>query len=198
LQFFILRGGAEGFLDASHDNQDASRMVEGGQPTAGGQPGTTMIFDDTNLLAVFDPRGKMISSALLSRPISITHPNIWAESRANEIFDAWDKQSVGLYRNDNPNFEIHYFGLWVDDSKHFYSQNVSRIDMHKQEDTNGCIFIIDANTPPVPDDALPAAARAAAVTKLNQFEPQLIKDVQKAIGATTKNGIGTMRMITIK
>jgi hypothetical protein len=74
LQFFIITGGAEGFLDPSYKNQDANNRLEGGGVTTGGAPGTTMRFSDTDLLTVFDAHGKLISSALLRRPMWIHNP----------------------------------------------------------------------------------------------------------------------------
>jgi hypothetical protein len=41
------------------------------------------------------------------------------------------------------------------------------VDLHKQEATNGCIFIVDPKTPPYDDNA-------AAIAALNNFEPQFI------------------------
>jgi hypothetical protein len=71
------------------------------------------------------------------------------------------------------------------------------VDFHKEEQTNGCIFIRDINTPPLPDHALPEAAQRAALTALNDFEPELIKAVQAKIGAKTKNEIGIMRVVKV-
>ena len=68
LQFFIVKGGAEGFLEAHYAGKDASRVVVGGAVTTDGKPGTTMIFDDNDLIAVFDKKGTLVSSALLRRP----------------------------------------------------------------------------------------------------------------------------------
>ena len=196
LQFFIIKGGAEGFLDRSYDGQDASHFLVSGGVTTSGQPGTDMIFDDTCLLAVFDHLGNRINSAMLRRPISITNPNIWTEHTADAVFAAWDHRPVSLYHNTN--FDVKYFGLEVDDSQGYYSSGKVRIDIHKEEATNGCIFILETGTPDYPDDTLPAAAKTAALDKLSQFEPQVIKDVQKAIHASTKYNIGTMHIIKLK
>jgi hypothetical protein len=184
IQFFILKGGGEGFLDSSYTGKDASRMVTTG-PTTSGKPGTTMIFDDNDLLAAFDKTGKLINSALLRRPISIVNPNIWTEHTANRVYDAWDGRSVSLYRNTY--FDIKYYGLWIDDSLGWYRSGHVRVDLHKKEATNGCIFILEAGTP-----------RFAEKAKLNAFEPQFIKDIQSLVGAKTKSNIGTMHMINIK
>lgn len=183
IQFFIIKGGAEGFLDATYAGKDASNIVIMG-PTTSGKPGTTMVFDDNDLLAAFDKTGKLISSALLRRPISITNPNIWTKHTANRVYDAWDKGSVSLYRNTN--FDIKYYGLWIYDSLGWYHSGRVRVDLHKQEATNGCIFIVDPNTPPYLDKA-----------KLNMFEPKFIEDIQSAVGAKTKHNIGTMHMVTV-
>ena len=85
VQFFFIKGGAEGFFDNTYTGIDASRITRQGATTAGGAS-DVFVFDDTCLLAVFDPRGKLISSALVSRPISIT--GIWTEKTANAVLDA--------------------------------------------------------------------------------------------------------------
>jgi hypothetical protein len=58
--------------------------------------------------------------------------------------------------------------------------------LSQQEPTNGCIFIVDAFTPPLSNPAL-----------LNRFEPQLIKDIQSEVGARTKSNIGTMNVLSV-
>jgi hypothetical protein len=159
--------------------------------TTDGTPGTMMVFDDNDLIVAFDQTGKLINSALLRRPISIMLPDdplFWTEGTANKVYDAWDGQPVGLYYNNNPSFDIWYYGLWINDKLGYYTRKKGwvRIDIHKEEATNGCIFIKDPNTPPLSDPR-----------RLNAFEPQFIKDVQKAVGAKTKWQIGTMHMIKI-
>jgi hypothetical protein len=186
LQFFIVKGGGEGFLDPYYAGKDASRVVVGGGVTTSGAPGTMMIFDDNDLIAAFDQKGKLINSALLRRPISITNPNIWTEGTANKVYDAWDGSPVGIYRNTNPRFSIKYYGLWINDKLGYYNNGWVRIDIHKEEATNGCIFIKDPGTPPMSETA-----------RLNAFEPRFIKDVQDKIGAKTKWHIGTMHMIVM-
>ncbi len=59
--------------------------------------------------------------------------------------------------------------------------------MHKQEQTNGCMFLVDPNTPSIGNK-----------TALDNFEPKFITDIQAAIGAKAKAYIGKMHMITIK
>jgi hypothetical protein len=190
LQFFIIKGGAEGFLAASYKNTDASNQVEGGDTTGGGG-GTTMRFSDTDLVVVFDGAGKLISSALLRRPMWIHRPNIWSEDAANKVYGVWDGAPVSLYRNNNPRWDIHYYGLWMNDKKGYYTSGKYQVDLHKQEATNGCIFIVDPKTPPYDDNA-------AAIAALNNFEPQFIKEVQKSVGAKTKSNIGIMHMVDIQ
>lgn len=187
IQFFIVKGGAEGFLDSSYAGTDASRVIETG-PTTSGKPGTTMIFDDNDLLAAFDKAGKFLDAALLRRPISITNPNIWTEHTANLIYDAWDKRPVSLYRNAN--FDVTYYGLWIDDSRGWYRSGKVRVDLHKQEATNGCVFILDPAGSPDYDPA--------HLDPLNIFEPHFIKKIQSTVGAKTKSNIGTMNIIEIK
>ena len=187
LQFFIIRGGGEGFLDASYRGRDASNEVVSAGVTTSGAPGTTMRFDNTDLIAAFEAHGALISSALLRRPLSIQNPNIWTEHTANAVYKAWDGQPVSLYYNNNPHWDIHYYGLWVNDRGGYYTSGRVRVDLHKREATNGCIFILDPDTPPYSNKAA-----------LNHFEPQFIKDIQKSVGARVKANIGIMQMVDIK
>ncbi len=136
-----------------------------------------MVFDNVDLMAVFDKDGTMIAAAPLRRPLSITvtdkgrAKHIWTEHTANRVYAAWDGRSVSIYRNTN--FDVAYYGLTVDDSLGMYRSGHVRIDIHKQEATNGCIFIVDDGTP---------AYDSRNLTPLNLFEPALIQSVQKAIG----------------
>ena len=202
LQFFFLTGGAEGFLDsATFSSIDASRIVSGGSTTSGGS-GITMVFDMTNLLAAFDAHGDFVSSAPLIRPLSIKVPpppppgfHGWSEEAATNVLAAWNNCPVNLYHNTN--YKVKYYGLQIDDSKNYYSSGAIRVDFHKQEQTNGCIFIIDDSTPPVPDKALPAAQKDAALKALNDFEPKFIKDIQAKLGKKEAWPAGTMRVISM-
>jgi hypothetical protein len=170
LQFFIVKGGGEGFLPDSHRGIDASDVTRG-----------SMRFDDNDLIAVFDEHGKLLSSALLQRPFSV--PGKITRRTADKVYGAWHNRPVSLYKNNN--FEIKYWGLAVDDSLGEYRSGRVRIDIHKQEDTNGCIFIVDENTPPT-----------SKLAELNAFEPKLIMDVMNTAGV--KNNIGIMHMLTIE
>jgi len=191
LQFYMIKGGGESFLKPYYKGKDASRHVTGdGATTGNSSGGVTMIFDNNDLLAVFDSEGKLLGSALLKRPISITDPSekdplVWTEGTANQIYDAWDGRPVTLYRNKV--FDIDYYGLMIWDKLGWYAKGRVRVDLHKQEKTNGCIFIVDPDTPPLADPA-----------RLNLFEPKLIKDIQDHVGARTKSNIGTMHVIEIK
>jgi hypothetical protein len=83
---------------------------------------------------------------------------------------------------------VSYYGLQVDDSAGYYSSGRVRIDIHKKEATNGCIFILDPDTPSLDEGRGVVSA----------FEPKLIKDVQHAIGAKTRWSFGMMRMIDVQ
>ena len=193
IEFFIVRGGGEGFLDPWYRDKDANRDIRFDESTTAGEAGSTFIFDCNDLIAAFDNKGKLISSALLERPISISlsdDPNFWREITANKVYDAWDGQWVSLYQNTYFFYKyngVKYYGLWVNDSEHLYANGKVRIDMHKQEQTNGCMFIVDPATPSLDNKAA-----------LDNFEPQFIKDIQSAIKAKAKSYIGKMHMITIK
>jgi hypothetical protein len=187
LQFFIIKGGAEGFLDSYYSGKDASRVVVGDTVTTSRKAGTVMTFVDHDFLIVFTAAGALIGNAILRRPISIAHPNIWHEYTANRVYNAWDGRAVSIYRNTR--FDVAYYGLWVDDKLGLYRSGAVRIDMHKEEATNGCIFIQDPRTPEYD---------AAHLDKLSEFEPKLIRDIQEAAGAKVKLHIGTMRLITMR
>jgi hypothetical protein len=140
-------------------------------------------WDFNDLLAVFDPHGKRIGAALLQRPISID--GIWTKKTANAIYDAWDKKGVSIYRNTN--FDVPYLGLVVDDGM----KKKGWVDLHKQEATNGCIFIVDPNTPEYGKD------------ELKTFEPQLINDILASIGKRPDDvkgtiSLGIMHVVDIK
>jgi hypothetical protein len=182
IQFFIIRGGAEGLLAGDMAGKDASNVVFPGSTTSG-KTSPEFRFDNNDLLAVFDPRGKLIGAALLQRPISIT--GIWSEKTANAVYDAWNNKDVSIYRNKN--FDVPYLGLVVDDGM----KKKAWVDLHKQEATNGCIFIVDPATPEYGTD------------ELLKFEPKLISDVLASIGkrpeqVTGKISLGVMRVVDIK
>ncbi|MGD9615486.1 MAG: hypothetical protein AB7H90_08780 [Alphaproteobacteria bacterium] len=193
LEFFIIRGGGEGFLDPRYRDKNASRDIRFYGSTTAGEVGSTFVFDCNDLIVAFDKRGKLISSALLERPISIAlrnDPNFWTESTANQVYDAWDGQWVSLYQNTYFFLKyngVKYYGLWVSDSKNFYATGKVRIDIHKQEQTNGCIFIVDPATP--------SLANKAA---LDDFEPLFITSIQSEIKAKVRQNIGKMHIVTIK
>ena len=68
---------------------------------------------------------------------------------------------------------------------------VATVDIHKQEATNGCIFIVDPNTPSIDD------------SNLGTFEPKLINDILASIGRTAKDtkgrvSLGVMHVVEIK
>jgi hypothetical protein len=193
IEFFIIRGGGEGFLDGRFRDKDANRDIRHYGSTTAGEVGSTFIFDCNDLIAAFDKKGKLISSALLERPISISRrddPNFWREITANKVYDAWDGQWVSLYQNTYFFYKyngVKCYGLWVNDSEKFYTGGSVRIDIHKQEQTDGCMFIVDPATPPL-----------TSKTALDNFEPQFIKSIQSEIKAKAKVGIGKMHMIIIK
>ena len=161
IQFFIVRGGAEGFLPADMAGADASNVVFPGS-TTGHKTSPEFRFDNNDLLVVFDPRGKLIGAALLQRPTSIS--GIWTQKTANAIYNAWDNKDVSIYRNTN--FDVPYLGLLIDDGM----KKKGWVDLHKQEATNGCIFIIDPDTPEY------------GTEELKTFEPKLLADVLASIG----------------
>jgi hypothetical protein len=183
LQFFIIRGGGEGFLPDTLAGENAGDVVETGT-TTDGKKTLTFRFDVNDLLVVFDSKGNLISSARLERPVSIT--DVWTRKTANKVYDSWGGREVFIYRNTR--FNIPYLGLGVDDP---YRGHSATVDMHKQEDTNGCIFIVDPNTPNVDDK------------DIAKFEPKLIHDVLASVGKSPSNvkervSLGVMHLLEIK
>jgi hypothetical protein len=183
IQFFIIRGGAEGFLSWDMAGEDASNVVFPGSTTSGATS-PEFRFDNNDLMAVFDAKGSLIGSALLRRPIQIG-TRTWTEGTANAIYDAWHNKAVSIYRNTR--FRVPYLGLVVDDGM----KKRGWVDMHKEEETNGCIFIVDPATP------------EADSPDIMKFEPKLIKDVLVSIGKTPEQvkgmiRLGIMRVVDIK
>lgn len=179
IQFFIIRGGAEGFLGADMAKADASNVVFGGTSTGGRKP-MEFRFDNNDLLAVFGPKGNLIGSALLQRPIFIT--GMWSEKTANAVYDKWNNKDVSIYRNNN--FDVGYLGMVIDDGM----KRKAWVDLHKQEATNGCIFIVDPNTPEYdPSDSVKFEA-------LQKFEPKLIQNILAAINKRPEQIKGSIRL----
>ena len=168
LQFFIIRGGGEGFLPDWLKGKDASNTDVPGSTTSGAS--ATFWFDENDLLAVFDGTGKLINSARLRRPLFIPGDDPkkpkWRRKTAATVYNSWADKDVFIYRNTTPGW-IPYLGLGVDDGMR---GKVGTVDMHKEEATNGCIFIVDPTTPEM-DDPDP--------NKLGKFEPKLIQDISR-------------------
>ena len=175
IQFFIIRGGGEGFLHPSLAATDAGNFSSHSSTTS--HKKSTSRFDLNDVFAVFDPKGKLIGAAPLQRPISI--PGMWTEKTANAVYNAWHNKEVSIYRNTN--FDVAYLGLVIDDGM----KHRGWVDLHKQEATNGCIFIVDPNTPKYdPKDT----------TALDAFEPKLLIDVLASIGKRPEDVKGAIRL----
>ena len=193
LQFYMINGGAEGFLDSSYASLNASKVTE----PYGDK--WQISFDDNDLLIAFGKDGKLINSSLIRRPLSITDPSVdWREETANKVYDAWDNCPVVLYHNTY--FSVAYFGLMIKDKVGYYNgtalgkdkkRHRINIDLHKQEGTLGCMFIMDDNNP------LQQPPYNPSDTVLSHFEPQFIKDVMTAIGGKIGSEIGTMHMLDV-
>jgi hypothetical protein len=182
IQFFIIRGGAEGFLPSDMAGADASNVVFP-ESTTDGKTSPEFRFDNNDLLAAFDPSGKLIGAALLQRPTSIS--GIWSKKTADAIYDAWDNKEVSIYRNTN--FDVPYLGLLIDDGM----KKKGCVDMQKQEATNGCIFIVDPATPEYGKE------------ELKTFEPKLLTDVLASIGKRPEDVkgrilLGVLHLVDIK
>lgn len=164
MQFYIVKGGAEGLLPEGLRDTDADRNVMHWTDTDGHVGETD--FDENDLLAVFGRDGSLVGAARLRRP-TFVETRIRRETAA-KVFAAWDAKPVLIYRNTSsiPGW-IPYLGLGVRDG--FRNHGVA-IDIHKVESTNGCFFI---------DDPTQFVAGAPDV---RTFEPVLIKKVIAAKG----------------
>lgn len=182
IQFFIVRGGSEGFHGEALTKVNAGDFTSGGE-TTDGKKGRTFRWDLNDLLVVFDPKGKLIRAAFLQRPISISGK--WRAETSTEVYNAWHDKAVSIYRNTN--FGVPYLGLVVSDGK----KHKGWVDMHKQEATNGCIFIVDEDTPDY------------GTGELDAFEPKLIHEVLASIGKKADDvkgmiSLGVIKTVTIK
>lgn len=189
MQFFIVRGGGEGFLP------DALRKIHAGNnvtdwSSTNGKRGETD-FDENDLLAVFASDGALIGAARLRRPTYVE--GRISRLTAAKVYNSWAGKRVFVYRNATPGW-IPYLGLALDDGFRDGSANKGNkvsIDLHKEEQTNGCIFIVDDTTP------------AVGTPELHTFEPALIKRILAAKSldeaklAKGRVSLGTMHVVTI-
>jgi hypothetical protein len=190
MQFFIVRGGAEGLLPEALRKIDARNNVTSWTGTDG-KPGRTD-FDENDLIAVFSTDGTLIGAARLRRPTYVQ--GRLSRETAARVYDAWANKHVFIYSSQVAGW-IPYLGLALDDGFRDGSANKGEhvyVDMHKEEQTNGCIFVVDKATPALGTDAL------------RTFEPTLIRKILAAKGideATVKAKhrveLGTMRVVTI-
>jgi hypothetical protein len=190
IQFFIIRGGAEGFLgdqpflagrDLSKEN--AGDVVFERETTD--HKKIRSHFDLNDIVAVFDPGGTLLGAALLERPISI--PGRISEEKTTKVYNSWNNKAVSIYRNAN--FSVPYLGLVIDDG--MKGKDGAWIDLHKREATNGCIMIEDPGTPGLDSEAI------------NNFEPKLILKIVASIGKRPEDvkgtiSLGIMQVVEIK
>jgi hypothetical protein len=178
LQFFIIRGGAEGFLPESLRGEDAGDRKKPFKLRSGKTVESR--WDKNDLLIVFDSGGSLLSAARLERPISI--PGRISAETANAVYDSWDNKKVFVYHNE----KFEHLGLGLDDGW----RGKTTIDMHKDEGTLGCIIIHDDHAPE--SDA-----------EVAKFEPELIlkilakKGIDRDRVTSKRIYLGTMRVITI-
>ncbi len=185
LQFYVVKGGAEGLLPEAYRNSDANLHTTPWVDT-NGVPGSTD-FDENDLLVVFATDGSLVGAARLRRATRVARH--MSQETATAIFAAWDRKPVLIYRNTNPRPGwIPYLGLGVSDG--FREQN-KVVDIHKVEATNGCYFIDD------PTQFLPGAP------DVRTFEPVLIKKVIAAKGLAEADitgksvTLGTMNIVDV-
>ena len=222
LQFYIIHGGGEGFLNSNDGIQDAGRTTGSGQATDGAS--TENLNDLNDIIAVFDGDGHLVSAAALKRPLRI--PNRWSEKAANEVYGSWHNKNVSIYRNTywfkkqekgRPvGWGVIYLGLAVADGHRGSGPGTITIDIHKTESTNGCILIVDNNTPDrwaldTRGSTLPVFDKTkkklvdVPLKQIDVFEPKLIVDILKAKGMKPEDvkesrqiDLGVMHVVEIK
>jgi hypothetical protein len=205
LQFFIIRGGGEGFLPTN---------LPGGAPTASTNaddvlqdretPGGVvkqMRMDFNDILIAFGRSGELVDSVPLMRPRFIPRSpgdlGITAAT-AEGVYSSWDGRGVFVYRDTSftnaDGILIPYLGIAVDDPYRLGHPVLCPVDIHKEEGTNGCILIWgDIWSDTAPEDPI----------VLGMYEPRFTLRVLAAAGldpATighSRTSLGSMRMITI-
>jgi hypothetical protein len=199
LQFFIIHGGGEGFLppEEGAEKLDAGHTAGPGETTD--KTVTKNIYDVNDIIAVFDRTGGLVTSGYLIRPLFV--PNHLSEEKANEVYNSWDGKNVSIYRNTywyDTKGGVIYLGLAVADGYRGSGPGTVTIDMHKTEQTNGCIWIHDPDTPSL------NLRDKDGKRVLDSFEPKLIVDILKAKGMTPEDVkaqhtyyLGTMQTIDI-
>lgn len=179
MQFFIIHSGGEGLLPDAYGNKNAGRVTGPGQGTNG--KSNQRSFDVNDVIAAFDGGGHLLSAARLIRPLGV--PGELRKETAEKVYNSWHKKKVSIYRNTHyyKLGGIMYLGLAVRDGFRGSSKGSVTIDLHKKEDTNGCIFIADRHTPR--KDELGADGKRL----LDSWEPRLIVDILKAKGMTPED-----------
>jgi hypothetical protein len=174
LQFFIIHGGGEGLLPHKYEDKNAGRITAPGQGTNG--KSSERNYDVNDVIAVFDSGGHLLSAARLIRPLGV--PGELRKETAERVYNSWHKKKVSIYRNTHfyDLGGIMYLGLAVEDGFRGSGKGSVTIDLHKKEDTNGCIFIADRHTPR--KNELDADGKRL----LDSWEPKLIVDILKAKG----------------
>lgn len=200
LQFFIIHGGGEGLLPPGEgaEKLDAGHTPGPGQTTD--NKNTNNIYDVNDIIAVFDRSGGLVSSGYLIRPLFV--PNHLSEKTANEVYNSWNSKPVYIYRNTHwydTVGGVMYLGLAVADGHRGSAPGSVNIDMHKTEQTLGCIWIHDPDTP-----ALNLRDKDGKRV-LDSFEPKLIVDILKAKGMAPEDvkahrtySLGAMHTVDIK
>lgn len=188
MQFFVVRGGGEGFLPDSMRNIDASERMTNWVDT-NKRSGSTG-FDENDILAVFDADGSFVGAARLMRPTFVD--GHLSRKTAAKVYDAWDRKIVSVYHRARAGW-IPYLGLAVADGYRdgAAGRGTVTVDIHKTESTNGCILIVDPGQTDFSDAAL------------RTFEPKLILDIlarrsvlPSAVGGSALR-LGVMRTVKI-
>jgi hypothetical protein len=190
LQFFIVRGGAEGFLSRDLTAGDPSHVEEQGG-----------LFNYEDLLAVFSAEGRLVGSSKLKRPLRLAPDPAhgfggWSQGRAEAVYRSWDGRDVGIYYNTN--FVIQrnghsesdaYWGLKVDDPfRARKGEDRVVMDIHKLAYTLGCVML---------DDPRYEEKRQESGFSQSAYEPPLIRAVLRETKGRPAERLGVLRVLDL-
>jgi RHS repeat-associated protein len=144
LQFFLISGGMEGFLQPQYSKNGDQTMFSVPADPAGSFDLDHLIFpransDANDALVIFDRSGKQLLGVF-----QLVFPNQVGENagKTEKVLSSWDNKIMGAYGNTH--YEHPYRGLTVDPGADPYKKEGPGqwwVDIHAMIGTNGCVEI---------------------------------------------------------